>query len=194
MFKDPVKDKLEGTFKKDTTKTPLPGTTAKPPATPHAKPRGEGESDESYNKRVANHAMSQERLSSVGITGGVNKASKEQVKSFSDKYGHGPSGLKKPGDTTKPDMSAENPSKAKNQPSKGSEKFDLQKDKNNIGKTVRTLGTTPPSKKTSTGKPSPTKKILDGAQKAMSNPPRINRKMRRMKRKLASKKPLAGAL
>ena len=56
---------------KDFEKKPLPGTTAsKPPApkVPHAKPRGADESEESYNKRVANHAKSQERLKSAGIT------------------------------------------------------------------------------------------------------------------------------
>ena len=156
---------------KDFTKKPLPGTTAsKPPApkTPHAKPRAEGESDEAYNKRTANFAKSQERLKSVGITGGVNNASKDQLKSFSDKYGHGPSGLKpqedkskEPKDTTKPDMSAENPAKSKTKDPFTKRQSDE----------LKAPGT-------------PVKKdiIKDAAQKQMSSIPGNARRARRKKR------------
>lgn len=58
------------------------------------KARAEGETDAKYQKRVSNWKMSQDRLKSVGITGGVNKASEAQLKAFSAKYGKGPSGLK----------------------------------------------------------------------------------------------------
>jgi hypothetical protein len=61
---------------------------------PHPKPRGENETDAAYAKRVSNWKMSQERLKSVGITGGVNNANKKQLDAFAKKYGHGPSGLK----------------------------------------------------------------------------------------------------
>lgn len=88
---------------------------------PKPKPRGENETDAAYNKRVANWTRSQERLKSVGIAGGVNKATKEQLDKFTKKYGHGPAGLKPvqgpssdpqdlPGN---PDMSAQNPSAPK---------------------------------------------------------------------------------
>ena len=93
-----------------------------------AKPQMQGESDAAYQKRVSNWNMSQERLKSVGIQGGVNKASKEQLDAFSKKYGHGPSGLKPQQDPSKqpvdkapkppgkPDMDASNPSKPKGDP------------------------------------------------------------------------------
>jgi hypothetical protein len=165
---------------KDFEKKPLPGTTAsKPPApkTPHAKPRGEGESDEAYNKRTANFAKSQERLKSVGITGGVNNASKEQLSAFNKQYGRDPSGLK-PKDTTKPDMSAENPSKSKTQPSKGSEKFDIKKDKNNFGASA---GKSLPSV-TSPGKKPTSMVAMKASEKALSSAPMNARRARRKKR------------
>lgn len=159
---------------KDFEKKPLPGTTAsKPPApkTPHAKPRGADESDEAYAKRTANWERSQERLKSVGITGGVNKASAEQLKSFSDKYGHGPSGLKEKPEPekkppVKPDMSAENPAKKKEP------KLPTTFNKNAANQKAPSVKA--PEKKVSTA--------MKAAEKAMSTMPRAARKMRRQKR------------
>lgn len=194
--------------RKDFEKKPLPGTTAsKPPApkTPHAKPRGEGESDEAYAKRTANFAKSQERLKSVGITGGVNNASKEQLKAFSDKYGRDPSGLK-PKDTTKPDMSAENPAKSK----KGDDPRVIEKSKQVESAMDKRYGPgTVDRMKKQSALPSkfnkdaanqkapnaPSKNITAAAaEKAMSSSPRVGRANRRKKRRLMQKKPMQGGM
>lgn len=184
--------KLEGDIgEKKPLNRPLPGTTAsKPPApkVPHAKPRAEGESDESYNKRTANFAKSQERLKSVGITGGVNKASAEQLKSFREKYGRDPSGLKEK-EPVKPDMSAENPAKPKKDTG-GQAQGKLKGDELSAYMPRMSSPKTATSKDVKSLKDKDT--IMKAAEKSMSYPPKIGRRMRRMKRKLMSKKPMAG--
>lgn len=73
----------------------IPGQLAKTKgAAMGPKPQQEGESQGAYDKRASNFAMSQDRLKSVGISGGVNNASASQIKAFTEKYGHAPSGYK----------------------------------------------------------------------------------------------------
>jgi hypothetical protein len=101
--------------------------------TPKPKPRGDNETDAAYNKRVANWTKSQERLKSVGITGGVNNANKAQLDKFTKKYGHGPAGLKPvqgpTADAPPPTMDATNPSA----PKPGSSDGKPDKGKQNAG-------------------------------------------------------------
>jgi len=175
---------------------PSPKPPVKPAFNPHPKPRAEGETDEAYAKRTANFAKSQERLKSVGITGGVNNAKPGQLKAFEAKYGHSPSGLKpKQGPSSEPQklpskepkMDASNPSfpKAgdKNGPSVGSQKFSMSRDKNNIGMSLKDVGDKVRSARSSAPPLAAAKKMLSGGGSKL-------RKQIRMERRLKSKAPM----